>query len=712
MSLNKNKILFYFFFFSFFISYSQEKVQDTTNMQSLEEVVLTGQLNPQSVEKSVFEVEVISRRDIEQQAANNLADLLNQTLNINIIPNSSTGKSEISMFGLDGQYVKVLVDNIPIVNEEGMGNNTDLTQINLDDIERIEIVEGAMGVQYGSNAVAGVINIITKKASYYKWEVDIYAQEETVGGEYDAFDGGRHIQSAKLGSNINDHWFASLGHTRNDFSGYKGDKQGEYYYLSDSLGGYEWLPKLQNSTKALLSFKSDVINTFYKFEYFNEDIYKYDESPDLNENPATGTINPSSLDEVYTNSRFYHHLNAVGTINNKVNYNVSVSYQQQTKDLERYTYRIFTEVKENVEKGEYLSRSAFFSRGTLSNLIDTRKINLQAGYEVDFVSGEGSPYAISIDPGIELVKNQLDTYGVFASSEIYLSKRLSFMPGTRVSFSSLFDNQYDASLSSKYNFKKEWELRAVLGTANRTPNYEELFTYFVDVNHNVQGNPDLDPERGLSAFLHLKKKFNFKDKNWRLNNKISFSYLAVQDRIELTVETLSPLAYKYNNIDRYKSIGAFTENSLSYKTLRAQLGIGVLGISKTLDSNNNPKDDFLYNLQLNANISYTIPKTLTVLAVYFKHVGEERQFLESTNEDGEQVYVQGTTNAYNWMDASVKQPFIKNKLLVTLGFRNLMDITRVATTSSTGGTHNNGQPSIMRGYGRSFFLKLAYNLNI
>ena len=103
----------------------------------LEQTVISGQYNRQSVKKSIYEVRVIDREMIERQAGNTLADILNQTLNMNIIPNSSSGKSSVQMFGLDGQYFKILVDNIPLVNDEGLGNNTDLTQINLDDIQQI-----------------------------------------------------------------------------------------------------------------------------------------------------------------------------------------------------------------------------------------------------------------------------------------------------------------------------------------------------------------------------------------------------------------------------------------------------------------------------------------------------------------------------------------------------------------------------------------------
>src|SRR5690606_1946550 len=105
--------------------------------EAIPEIVVTGQFEPQSVKKSVFNVRVISSKDIKQLAANNLSDVLNQYLNINIRPDSQTGRSTVSLLGLDGQYFKVLMDNVPMVSDNGLGNNIDLTQINLDQVERI-----------------------------------------------------------------------------------------------------------------------------------------------------------------------------------------------------------------------------------------------------------------------------------------------------------------------------------------------------------------------------------------------------------------------------------------------------------------------------------------------------------------------------------------------------------------------------------------------
>ena len=685
---------------------------DSIVPESLGEVVVTGQINPQSVSKSVVEVKVISRKDIERQAGNTLADVLNTTLNLNITPNTATGKSGVSLFGLDSQYVKVLIDNIPIINEEGVGNNTDLTLINLDDIERIEIVEGAMGVQYGSNAVSGIINIITKKSSRNDWDITAYIQEETVGDEYEWFDKGRHVQSLKVGHNFSENFYANLVYTRNDFGGFFDDKQGADYDQNDGLRGHEWLPKLQQNTKTLLSYKKENFNIFYRFDYLNETIDRYNETVDPNENPSTGTTNPSALDEIYTNNRFYHHLNSTGTFFKKIDYNISVSYQEQTKDLERYTYRIRSQEKENIEEGEYQSRSAFFSRGTFSNIINTKTANLQLGYEVTAEQGSGSSLAIVIGPESDAITQNLNNYDFFAASELQLTKNFSLRPGFRTSFSNLFDTQYIGSLSAKQQLGEDWELRAILGSANRTPNYNELYTFFVDVNHDVQGNPALNPEKGVSAFLHIKKKSAFANTALRLKNKLSFNYLDLQDRIELIVIDQSPLAFQYNNIDSFRALGVFSENEIYYNNFKGQLGASVQGVSKVLDSNTQSNDDFLFNFQLNSNVSYLIPKWKTTFSLFFKHIGKQQQFVEKTNAEGDQVFVQGETDPYSWTDATINKSFFDGAFTTTIGCRNLFDVTQVNTTAFSGGTHNGPPTQIPLGYGRSYFLKLTYNLKL
>ena len=156
--------------------------KDSANIQ---EVVITGQYSQQSIKKSLYKVEVITNEDLQRMAANNVAEVLNQTLNILIIPDKNSGDSKANILGMGADYTKVLIDNIPVIGDTGLGSNIDLTKINLDNIERIEIVKGSMGVEFGNNAVSGVINIITKKSSRNKWNVRGSIQEETVRKEQD-----------------------------------------------------------------------------------------------------------------------------------------------------------------------------------------------------------------------------------------------------------------------------------------------------------------------------------------------------------------------------------------------------------------------------------------------------------------------------------------------------------------------------------------------
>ena len=713
MSLNKNNVLIYFSFFFSLAGFAQETrsmAKDSMALQKLNEVVVTGQINKQSVDKSVFEVKVISKETISRLAGNNLADVLNQSLNISVEPNPSTGKSSVQLFGLDGQYFKILVDNIPLINDEGLGNNTDLTQINLDDIEQVEIVEGSMGVQYGSNAVSGIINIITRKDSDYKWEVTPYVQEETIGNEYDVFERGRHIQSLTVGHRFSDKWYVNGNVTHNDFTGYHNEREGKYHALNDGKRGHEWLPKLQYSGKGLVNYTGKNFKSFYRMEYFNERVERYDSLVRENFNSATQTSNPTATDEIFTSERFYNHLNLSGKVFNTINYDISASYQQQKRNVAQYNYRINAREKFDVDSQEYESRKGIYSRGTFNDFLKSENISFQLGYELSNINGYSSALAGTFDG--DNIERRLEAYDAFATAEIALSKRFSFRPGTRAMFSSQFKTQMAHSFTAKYNFDKGYQLRAVLGTSPRNPNFDELFTYFVDVNHDVQGNTTLKPERGVSTFLHLKKNFFSEDLSWRLSSKISAWYLNVDDRIELTVVNESPLAFQYNNIDIYRTWGASFTNKVAYGDFQLDLGLSFSGESKVLNSQDTFNDDYLYALQLSSNLGYQIPKIDATVSLFFKYNGPQYQFILDTDQDNS-TFIRAKQDGYGWMDGSIKKTFMGDKLHLTLGVRNLLDVTRINTQSVSGsGVHSAPNTGLLIGYGRSFFIKLLYNLNI
>jgi outer membrane receptor for ferrienterochelin and colicins len=692
------------------MSFSQENTKrDSTKLGSLDEVVVTGQYNPTSIKKSVHNVIVINRKQIEQVAANNLADLLNFNLNLNIIPNAQTGRSTISFFGLDSQYFNILIDNIPMVSDNGFGNNIDLTQINLDDIERIEIVEGAMGVEYGANAVSGVINVITKKSIGNDWRIQAYLQEETVSDEYAWFDEGRHIQSLSIAHNISEKWMAKIGANRNDFAGFLNTKQGRDYYENDGYRGYEWLPKQQLTTNALLNYKGNNFRIVYKFEYFNEQINYFDSAVRANINTENQTSNPSATDKIFTTNRFVNNINIDGKLNSGANYNVALSYQQQERDLNEFNYYILSRERSNETDETYQSSKVLFSKGTIGNLIKSDFYNFQLGYEARYMEGFDTQASGSITQQDKT--NTQTNLAIFASTELNLSKNFSLRPGVRYEHNTLFDSKLLGSLSARYLMKNGFELRGNIGTSYRVPNFEELYYYFVDSNHDVQGNENLNPENGYSAFINLKKRSWFND--FSLVNNLKFSYLDVSDKIDLAVVNATPLQYQYINIDAYKLMGFSIENTLRADDFSFNLGATLQGISRINSNEDNSNDEFLYNIQVNTSASYYLEPWETAFTLLLKYNGEQEQYYASgSDSEGNSTFSLAKTDAYSWVDASIKKSFLDRKIDVTLGARNLFDVTNVNISNTTsGGTHNTSNRSLLLGYGRSFYLKLLYNLN-
>ena len=691
------------------VAFGQEQKQDSIAYVKLDEVVVTGQYNPQSIRKSVYNVTVIKREQIDKQAANNLADLLNFNLNLTIIPSSQTGKSTISFFGLDSQYFNILIDNVPLVSDNGLGNNIDLTQVNLDDVDRIEIVEGAMGVEYGANAISGVINIITKKSINSKWNIKASLQEETVSDEYALFDEGRHIQAVNISHNFNENWFVRTGFNRNQFAGFYNNKQGRDYYKNDKLRGYDWLPKTQVSTNALLNYRIENFKLLYKFEYFNELINYYDAAVRANIDTGSQTSNPSATDRVFTSNRFVNNLNISGKLNSGANYNVSLSYQTQKRYLNEFNYYILGGEKTNERDELQQSSKVFFSKGTINNIIKNDFYNFQLGYETRFISGFDTQ--ASGDVTQQDKEKKQNNYAVFGSSEINVSDNFMLRPGMRYEYSSLFNSKLLTSLSVRYLMKKGFELRGNVGTSYRTPNFEELYYYFVDSNHDVRGNENLKPENGYSASVNLKKHSWFKNKS--LLNTIKLSYINVSDKIDLAIVNSSPLKYQYINIDAYKLWGITTENSIKTDNWVFNLGGTVQGVSRVANNEENAKNDYLYSFQLNASATYQIKKWKTAITVLLKHNGKQQNYVASgTDVDGNSIFSKSATSAYQWLDASIKKTFFNNKIQTTLGARNLFDVTNVnISNSNSGDVHSSNNNSLLLGYGRSYYLKLLYNLN-
>jgi outer membrane receptor for ferrienterochelin and colicins len=134
--------------------------QDTVG--ALDDIVVTGTKTEKRIEMTPVKTEVVGKEDIEKFAACNLYQVLDGTPGIRMEQQcNNCNFSLMRMNGLEGGYAKVLIDGMPVYS--GLAGVYGMQQIQAGLIERIEIVKGAGSALYGSDAIAGVVNVITKK---------------------------------------------------------------------------------------------------------------------------------------------------------------------------------------------------------------------------------------------------------------------------------------------------------------------------------------------------------------------------------------------------------------------------------------------------------------------------------------------------------------------------------------------------------------------
>ncbi|MFB9077268.1 TonB-dependent receptor plug domain-containing protein [Flavobacterium procerum] len=404
----------------------------------------------------------------------------------------------------------------------------------------------------------------------------------------------------------------------------------------------------------------------------------------------------------------FYNLNATGEIFSQLNYNISVSHQKQQREIEDFRYYLFTKTEGLNVTAKDQSMEVLSSTGTLNNFFSDKTVDLQIGY--DFVNNQGFALVQEANNLFVPVRKRLENYDFFASSEIMATNRFSIKPGLRFSAQSKFKNQYASSVGLRYLFDKGLELRGSYGNGFRTPNFSELYSKQIFDGHFFTGNENLIPETSTSYEASI-KKFTVFSSGWQLSNTIAGSFLNVDDRIDMAFVRNNPDTgtpeYQYINISKYQMWNFSTMNQIIKDNLTINVGAALIGISQLVDNNKfTSNDQFLYSFNLNASFSYNITKWKTIVSGYYKYNGKSRQFIESGSE-----YALSEIDPSNWFDASIRKNFFKDQFEVTLGARNIFDVTNVNQTRTSEGAHSSGS-NVMLAYGRSYFLKLAYNLNL
>ena len=142
---------------------TDSKTRDRQDTELFGEVVITGTRTERLLEDAPVRTEVINRAKLDQIHARDLTEALKIIPGLMLKDIHGKGGKEVWLQGLDADRVLILVNGRPV--SASTGSSVDVSQLGTADIERIEIVKGATSALYGSSAMGGVVNVITRKPS-------------------------------------------------------------------------------------------------------------------------------------------------------------------------------------------------------------------------------------------------------------------------------------------------------------------------------------------------------------------------------------------------------------------------------------------------------------------------------------------------------------------------------------------------------------------
>ena len=137
------------------------------NFLSNNEIVVTSRLKETKIKDSPILIHIINENEIKETSYSNIEELIEFAMpNVQAV-NDNHGMQDIKIQGLNSKYIMFLVDGRKITSE--FAGNIDFSGFNVNNIDRIEIVRGGLSTVYGSGAMGGVVNIITKNTNNPIW---------------------------------------------------------------------------------------------------------------------------------------------------------------------------------------------------------------------------------------------------------------------------------------------------------------------------------------------------------------------------------------------------------------------------------------------------------------------------------------------------------------------------------------------------------------
>lgn len=658
---------------------------DSLKSDALDEVVITGQFEPQSIKNSVYKVRTITTEQIRLRGATTIENILSSQIGIRFSNDLTLGESDIELMGMSGQNVKVLIDGIPIIDRGATKQS--LSQVDVNNISRIEIVEGPMSVTYGSDALAGVINIITKKNNEEsQLRISGRIQEESAGNEYRPFRSeGTHNGNITVDW-AERQWQARLSGTKNSFGGWKGNSRGR---------ALDWSPKVQWLASVGLGYRTDNGNLYYRADFLNEDIY------------TPGALNETNLravDKNYLTKRFNHVLQSDWKLNDRLAVQGSIAHQDYQRDTrtERLDFRSGTsELTTGAGEQDKATFTSTLFRATLRYSL-SESISLQPG--LDIQNNRGSGERISGAPSIS-------DYAFFLSSEIRLPIGLNLRPGFRFIKNSIYEAPpVIPSLNAKIRLGNSFDLRAAYARGFRSPALRELYFTFVDANHSISGNESLEAEFSNSFNTYL-TWYGPSASPLTFTTTIGGFYNQFNNLITLGTLPGNASANTYININKFRTAGATLENQFAWKHLSGSLGLSYIGRYNRLSADEPSVPGMVWSPELSSIVHYEFPAWRAGINLFYKFNGKRPGYEVTPTAGTETTLSRTSIDAYHLADLTVNK-VLTPAISITGGVRNVFDVTRIQNTATgEGAAHASEAGQIPVSYGRSYFLGLNFQWN-
>ncbi|MCX5698481.1 MAG: TonB-dependent receptor [Candidatus Omnitrophica bacterium] len=419
---------------------------------NLEKIVVTPSRIEESYGDTCRNVDVVTSKDIESFGSGNLAGALAGITSVNIKDYGGQGGSKtITMRGATASQVLVSVDGRPVNNPRD--GQVDLNSIPLDDIERIEVVHGPGSSLYGSQAMGGMVNIITKRPP-----------KEGQKTEATTSFGTFRTYTEKL---------------------LQGARIGKFGYLV--TGGY----KSSEGFRANSEFNSKDANVKLEYEINGNNNLMLNSGFYTNKAGTPGTITAPDIDDQQKDLQNYFDFN----------------WNFKPDNLTGFRAKIY----QNYDRLEFMENSA----GSVSQAANSKSIHstIVRGLDLQFNKKMFDVYQLVC--GVNYVGNYNDSTSSAKHRYIvragYLENQwdvfnnLTLNLGVRVDDYSNFGIQVSPSFNYLYKLNSGNKIHGLVSRSFRAPTFNDL--YWSD-DGSSKGNPDLSPEKGITAEIGLETEIN------------------------------------------------------------------------------------------------------------------------------------------------------------------------------------------------------------